>query len=85
VLAGAPADARQRLTAQAGATLAAWPLLGLLLARATDSDVPYFDALPTVASITGPAAAGPQAVENWAVWLAVNVSACCCSPTRACG
>jgi nicotinamide mononucleotide transporter len=42
------------------ATLAAWPLLGLLLARATDSDVPYFDALPTVASVTGPAAAGPQ-------------------------
>ena len=28
-------------------TLAAWPLLGATLARITDSDVPYLDALPT--------------------------------------
>ncbi len=62
---------RQRLTA-AAATLAAWPLLGLLLARATDSDVPFFDALPTVASITGQVLLGRKFVENWVVWLAVN-------------
>ena len=54
-------------------TLAAWPLLGLLLARATDSDVPYFDALPTTASITGQILLGRKLVENWAVWLAVNM------------
>jgi nicotinamide mononucleotide transporter len=53
-------------------TLAAWPLLGLLLSRATDSDVPYFDALPTTASITGQILLGRKFVENWAVWLAVN-------------
>ncbi len=55
------------------ATLAAWPLLGLLLARVTDSDVPYLDALPTVSSVTGQLLLGRKLVENWAVWLAVNV------------
>lgn len=63
---------RQRLTALV-ATLAAWPLLGLLLARATDSDVPFFDALPTVASITGQLLLGRKFVENWLVWLGVNL------------
>ncbi len=55
------------------ATLAAWPLLGWLLHRTTDSDVPWLDALPTVASITGQFLLGRKLVENWAVWLAVNV------------
>ncbi len=54
------------------ATLLAWPLLGLLLARVTDSDVPYFDALPTVASITGQILLGRKLVENWPTWVAVN-------------
>jgi nicotinamide mononucleotide transporter len=54
------------------ATLAAWPLLGLLLQRATDSDVPYLDALPTVASLTGQFLLGRKYIENWAVWVAVN-------------
>lgn len=54
-------------------TLAAWPLLGLLLARATDSDVPYADALPTVASVTGQLLLGAKYIETWPVWLAVNL------------
>ena len=62
----------QRLQALA-ATLAAWPVLALLLARATDSDVPWLDALPTVASVTGQLMLGRKLVENWPVWLAVNV------------
>ena len=57
----------------AGLTLAAWPLFGLLLQHATDSDVPYLDALPTVASVTGQLLLGRKRVENWAVWLFVNV------------
>lgn len=57
----------------AAATLAAWPLLGLLLQHATDSDVPYLDALPTVGSITGQFLLGRKLVENWPVWVAVNV------------
>lgn len=63
---------RQRLQA-AAATLAAWPLLGLLLQHGTDSDVPFFDALPTVASVTGQILLGRKFVDNWAVWLAVNI------------
>jgi nicotinamide mononucleotide transporter len=55
------------------ATLAAWPLLALLLARGTDSDVPWLDALPTVASVTGQLLLGRKLVETWPVWLAVNV------------
>lgn len=63
---------RQRWAA-AAATLAAWPLVGLLLKHATDSDVPFLDALPTVGSIAGQVLLGRKLVENWAVWLAVNV------------
>jgi len=57
----------------AAATLAAWPLAGLLLQHATDSDVPYFDALPTVASVTGQILLGRKFVDNWPVWVGVNV------------
>jgi nicotinamide mononucleotide transporter len=64
--------ARQRLGALV-ATLAAWPLLGLLLKHGTNSDVPFLDALPTVGSLTGTVLLGRKLVENWAVWLAVNV------------
>ena len=65
-------DVRSRW-AVAAATLAAWPLLGVLLQRATDSDVPFLDALPTVASITGQILLGRKLVENWPVWVAVNI------------
>ena len=57
-----------------GLTLAAWPLLGALLHRATDSDVPYLDALPTVGSIAGQILLGRKYVENWPVWVAVNAA-----------
>ena len=55
------------------ATLAAWPLLGWGLQRASDSDVPYFDALPTVGSIAGQILLGRKWIENWPVWIAVNL------------
>ena len=54
-------------------TLAAWPLLGWLLDHFTDSDVPYLDALPTVGSVAGQFLLGRKVVENWPVWLFVNV------------
>lgn len=57
----------------AAATLAAWPVVALLLDHATDSDVPWLDALPTVASVTGQILLGRKLVENWPVWLAVNL------------
>jgi nicotinamide mononucleotide transporter len=61
----------QRLLAGA-ATLLMWPVLGALLQRTTDSDVPYLDALPTVASVTGQILLGRKFVDNWPVWLLVN-------------
>ncbi len=58
-------------------TLAAWPLLGALLARSADATVPaylpYLDALPTVGSVTATLLLGRKRLENWAVWLAVNL------------
>lgn len=63
---------RWRLLALA-ATLAAWPLLALLLQHTTDSDVPWLDALPTVASITGQLLLGRKLVDNWPVWVMVNI------------
>lgn len=53
--------------------LAAWPALGLLLARFTDTDVPYFNAFPTVGSFIGQVLLALKFVETWPVWLVVNV------------
>jgi nicotinamide mononucleotide transporter len=64
---------RRSRWAAAAATLAAWPLLGLLLQHATDSDVPYLDALPTVGSLAGQFLLGRKLVENWPVWVTVNI------------
>lgn len=55
------------------ATLFAWPLLGLFLAHQTDSQVPYLDAFPTVASLTGQWLLARKYQENWAVWVIVNM------------
>lgn len=65
-------SARQRWAA-AAATLALWPVLALALRRYTDTDVPWLDALPTVGSLLGQFLLGRKLLENWAVWLAVNV------------
>lgn len=51
----------------------AWPLGGALLARITDSDVPYFDALATVASVAAQLLLGRKVLENWLLWLGVNI------------
>ncbi len=64
--------ARQRWALLA-LTLAAWPALGLLLARMTDSDVPFLDALPTLGSLAGQVLLARKWLDNWAVWLAVNL------------
>jgi nicotinamide mononucleotide transporter len=55
------------------AVLAAWPLLGAWLGRYTDTDVPWWDALPTAGSVAGQWLLGRKYVENWPVWVAVNV------------
>jgi nicotinamide mononucleotide transporter len=54
------------------AVLLAWPLLGSFLRHFTDSDVPWWDALPTTGSLAGQWLLGRKYVENWPVWVAVN-------------
>jgi nicotinamide mononucleotide transporter len=54
------------------AVLIAWPLLGSFLRHATDTDVPWWDALPTAGSLAGQWLLGRKYVENWPVWVAVN-------------
>lgn len=57
----------------AAGVLLAWPLLGTWLARTTDSDVPYWDAFPTVASVAGQFLLGRKLIENWPTWVVVNI------------
>ncbi|MFT3857028.1 MAG: nicotinamide riboside transporter PnuC [Aquabacterium sp.] len=54
-------------------TAMAWPLIGLLLDHATDSDVPYLDALPTAGSLLGQWLLGRKWIDNWPCWLVVNL------------
>ena len=56
-----------------GALAIAWPATGLFLRRFTDTDVPWWDAFPTAASVLGQWLLGRKYVENWPVWIAVNV------------
>jgi nicotinamide mononucleotide transporter len=55
------------------AVLLAWPLLALFLRGFTDTDVPWWDALPTAGSVAGQWLLGRKYVQNWPVWVAVNV------------
>ena len=64
---------RGRLAALAALALA-WPATALLLRGATDSDVPWWDAFPTAASVIGQWLLGRKYVENWPTWVVVNVA-----------
>jgi len=50
-----------------------WPTLALLLQHFTDSDVAWWDALPTTLSLVGQALLGRKYIENWLVWMVVNI------------
>jgi nicotinamide mononucleotide transporter len=52
---------------------ALWPALALLLQNFTDSDVAWWDALPTALSLVGQVLLGRKYLENWLVWMVVNV------------
>jgi nicotinamide mononucleotide transporter len=53
--------------------LLVWPVLGWILQRKTSSTVPYWDAAPAVGSLIGQYLLGKKFIENWSVWLVVNV------------
>jgi nicotinamide mononucleotide transporter len=63
--------ARGRIAAVA-LLLAAWPAMGFFLKHATDTDVPWWDAFPTAASVLGQWLLGRKYVENWPTWVVVN-------------
>ena len=56
------------------AFIISWPLIGLFLHRYTDTDVPWWDALPTAGSLIGQWLLGRKYLENWLAWLLVNVA-----------
>jgi len=58
-----------------GALAFAWPATGAFLARYTDTDVPWWDAFPTAASLVGQWLLGRKYIENWPTWLIVNIVA----------
>ena len=51
-----------------------WALLGVALDRVTDTDVPFFDAFPTVGSVIAQVLLGRKFIENWWVWVVVNAA-----------
>jgi len=63
---------RGRWTALLALALA-WPATALFLRHFTDTDVPWWDAFPTAASVLGQWLLGRKYVENWPTWIAVNV------------
>jgi nicotinamide mononucleotide transporter len=50
-----------------------WPVTGFFLKTFTDTDVPWWDAFPTAVSLVGQFLLGRKFIENWAVWIVVNV------------
>ncbi|MGH6627576.1 MAG: nicotinamide riboside transporter PnuC [Burkholderiaceae bacterium] len=50
-----------------------WPAIGLFLHQFTDTDVPWWDAFPTAASLVGQFLLGRKFIENWLLWIVVNV------------
>jgi nicotinamide mononucleotide transporter len=47
--------------------------IGLFLTKFTPSDVPWFDALPTVLSLAATYLLGKKYIENWPLWIVVNI------------
>jgi nicotinamide mononucleotide transporter len=55
-----------------GVLAVAWPSVGFFLKTFTDTDVPWWDAFPTAASLIGQWLLGRKYVENWPTWIVVN-------------
>ena len=67
-------DPRGRVAAL-GVCALLWPATALLLMQATDTDVPWWDAFPTAVSLVAQWLLARKYVENWSLWLAVNLVA----------
>ncbi len=60
-------------TAMAVSWLAGWLLLSWFLQRYTDTDVPHMDGFLTAGSLVGQFLLSRKKLENWLVWIAVDV------------
>jgi len=56
---------------------AAWLLIAFLLIRYTNSNVPWYDAFTTALSIVGLWMLARKSLEQWLVWLVVDVVCAC--------
>ena len=54
-------------------SLVLWGLTGLFLLKFTSTDVPWWDAFPTALSIVATFLLGRKYIENWPMWMLVNV------------
>ena len=52
-----------------------WLATGGVLQNFTDSDVPWWDAFPSAFSLVGQYLLAYKRLENWAIWIAVNIVA----------
>ena len=50
-----------------------WGLTGLFLLNFTTTDVPWWDAFPTSLSIVATFLLGRKYIENWPMWILVNI------------
>lgn len=50
-----------------------WLATGLFLLKFTTTDVPWWDAFPTALSVVATLLLGRKYVENWPMWIVVNV------------
>ena len=64
---------RRGLAITVAACVVLWPATGLFLKTFTDTDVPWWDAFPTAVSLVGQFLLGRKFIENWGVWIVVNV------------
>jgi nicotinamide mononucleotide transporter len=49
------------------------PAIALFLSKFTNSDVPWWDAVPTVLSLVATYLLGKKYTANWPLWIAVNL------------
>lgn len=50
-----------------------WLATGLFLLKFTTTDVPWWDAFPTALSIVATFLLGRKYIENWPIWIVVNI------------
>jgi nicotinamide mononucleotide transporter len=50
-----------------------WGATGLFLLKFTTTDVPWWDAFPTALSIVATVLLGRKYIENWPLWIVVNI------------